>query len=347
MRRAFLGVLLFPLLILPLLQAQRPPVIRPPEVPAVGSGIPTPPWLGRGKKLSGHILGIDPDRMLVRSFEYGNVLFFVDEKTIVRVDKYRLALSDLREGDPVAVNLKEIKGKGPYAVEILTHPDVRRRKEHGGVEKEKTQEEEKPSAAPESPVIRDPQSEIRNLEVPALPRGEHGVTGTVTEVRGDEVTVRDSRGTDHKVMVTGVTRVVRAGSDQVLEGVRAGDRVAVIGDTLETGLLIARDVLVSRSGSATGAPVAAGQAGKSEPLSGEFMGTIVALNAESIRVRTPDGRERVVLVTGITTVRRWGVEVPFGALRKGDQVAVSGDVLEGGTTIAREVNVTKPVSSSR
>lgn len=313
---------------------QRPPVIQPPIPPVAGSGIPTPPWLGRGRSITGHIAGIDPDRMLLRSFEYGNVLFFVDEKTVVRVDKYRLSLSDLREGDPVAVRLKEIKGKGPYATEILAHPDVRRRKEHGDAQE--------PVESPGEPVQNTP-SPARHEELaePALPAGQKGVTGAVTEIRDDQATVTARDGKSRKVLITSVTRIVRAGSHQTLAEVRVGDRVAVMGDTLDTGVLVAREILVNRSGTGS-----AGSHADTGGAGGDFAGTIVELGTgdagESIRVRTADGRERMVMVTGVTTIKRWGADVPFNTLRKGDQVTISGDVLEGGVVVAREVNVTKP-----
>ncbi len=353
------------------LWAQRPPVIRPPELPAGGGGIPTPPWLGRGRTVTGHIAGIDPDRILVRSFDYGNVLFFVDEKTVVRVEKHRLSLSDLQEGDPVAVHLKEIKGKGPYATEILPHPEVWRRKEQGGAQKPAAEShgnddptlnesvssaglpasEKKPAAAAAATSRLPPfgaTTAAEDLPEPALPAGERGFTGTITEVQGDQATVVARNGKSRKVLVTSVTRIVRAGTDQPLAEVRAGDRVAVVGDTLDTGVVVAREILVNRSAAVAAASASAGQGAQpasAGELSGDFVGTIVALEADSIRVRMPEGRERVVLVTGVTNFRRWGVDVPFNTLRKGDEVTVSGDVLEGGVTVAREVNVTKPVSS--
>ena len=99
---------------------QGPPIY---PLPQSGAGMPVPAWLGRGKTITGHIGGIDPDRIMVRTLDVGNVLCFVDDKTKIHVDKYPLAFADLREGDAVAVKIKEIKGKGPYATEIMPHPD--------------------------------------------------------------------------------------------------------------------------------------------------------------------------------------------------------------------------------
>lgn len=327
----------------------RPPVLRPPEPPA--AGMPVPSWLGRGKTITGHIAGVDPDRIMMRSYEFGDVLFFVDEKTIVRVDKVRLALSDLREGDPIAAHLKEIKNKGPYATEILPHPEVRRRKEKGEAPPVVATPLDVPSE-PVSDAAPKPKAAVpkeEELPVPALPAGQKGVTGTVTEVRDDQATVRTPGGASQQVLVTAVTRIAKAGgrsgSDQILTEVRAGDKVAVMGDTLDNGLLVAHEILVNRSAAVASA---VSQPGSPEPavaLSGDFTGVIANIDGDNFTVRTPEGKDRQVLVTPVTIVRRWGTDVTFSSVRKGDQVKVTGDVLEGGITLAREVTVTKSASS--
>ena len=334
-------------------QVRRPPILRPDMGEA---GMPVPEWLGKGKTVTGHVEGIDPDRILLRTLGYGNVLFFVDDKTIVRVDKVRLALSDLREGDAVAAKLKEIKGKGPYALEIMAHPEVRRRKERGG-------KEETPVATPIDgtlPVVKDeptrtepapavPAARPVDLPIPALPANQKGVSGAITEVNGEQVKVQLSGGRVQDVLVTSVTRIARAANhDQVLAEVRTGDKVAVIGDTLDTGLLVAREILVNRAveveAEAPTQPSRSGAApATSEALSGEFSGVITSIDGETLRVRTAAGKEREVLVTPVATVKRWGADVPLSTVRQGDQVTVTGDVLDSGLTVARSVIVTKPV----
>ncbi len=334
----------------------RPPVIRPPEPPI--AGMPVPSWLGRGKTVAGNIAGIDPDRILLRTYDLGEVLFLVDDKTIVRVDKVRLSLSDLREGDPIAAHIRAIKGKGPYATEILPHPEVRRRKEKG--------EEPAPIATPlpvetsnepaaaAKPVAATPAPKVPEMPIPALPAGQRGITGTVTEVRDDQVTVRTPGGDTRNVVVTGVTRIAKAGGrsgpDEILTEVRTGDKVAVMGDTLDNGLMVAHEVLVNRSAAVAAAgpapPQAASQPAEREAaLTGDFTGVITNIEGENVTVRTPEGKDRQVVVTPVTTVRRWGSTVTIDSVRKGDQVKISGDVLEGGLTLARELNVTKPATS--
>ncbi len=319
--------------------------------------MPVPEWLGRGKTVTGHVEGIDPDRILLRTLGYGNVLFFVDDKTIVRVDKVRLTLTDLKEGDAVAAKLKEIKGKGPYATEIMAHPEVRRRKERGGKEESAVATpiegtlpvvKDEPVRAEPAPAPTAP-ARVVDLPIPELPANQKGVTGAITEVKGEQAKVQLSSGRVQDVLVTSVTRVARANNvDQVLPELRTGDKVAVIGDTLDSGLLVAREILVNRAVEAEAeAPERPERPGaapvKSEALSGEFSGTITAIEGETLRVRTAAGKEREVLVTPVATVKRWGNDVPFGAVRQGDQVTVTGDVLDTGLTVARSVIVTKPV----
>ena len=132
--------------------------------------LPWPTGLRKKEALTGHIAAIDKDQMLVRSLDFGDVLFWVDQRTVVRVDKFRLTLEDLRVGDPVAVRLKKIKKRGPYAKEILPHPDVRERKLRGGTE------------APELPAVGGHGGYIPT-EGSTLPPGAPPVT-PVTPVTG-------------------------------------------------------------------------------------------------------------------------------------------------------------------
>jgi Cu/Ag efflux protein CusF len=337
-------------------QLQPPPIMRPPRQPDMG--MPVPEWLGRGKTVTGHLEGVDPDRMLMKSLDYGTVLFAVDEKTNVHVDKFRLALSDLRAGDAVAVKLKEIKGKGPYALEIMAHPDVRRRKEHPGDEDKAVatpipgavEAERAPAAATAPAAVSaarvQPAADSITLPIPALPSGQRGVTGTVTEVKGEQAKVQLPGGRVQEVLVTTVTRIVRAsGRDDVLDEIHVGDKVAVIGDTVDSGLLVAREILVNRLVEPTTAPAAAAPAAapaaRAENLSSEFTGTIASIDGDTMKVRTASGKVRDVLVTPVATIKRWNADVPFSVLRVGDEVSVKGDVLDDGLTIAREVIVTK------
>lgn len=352
---------------------QGPPVSPIPGMgmpPGVGSGLPWPQGLGRRETITGHIGAIDKDQIMVRSPDIGEVLFWVDDKTVVRVEKFRLALSDLRVGDPVAVKLKKIKGRGPYATEILPHPDVKTRKEKG-------EERPKPAAAPIStdsaiipatpagsaaaaaaaePATRPPAPP----PFPSLPAGVKGVIGTVASASGDSMELRDQQGQTQKVLLTGVTLIKRAGTEDTLPSVKTGERVAVAGDLMDSGEWIAREVYVAASASSEQPVVltetgSTGQRAPAAPASpagvtvspdglARFSGLIVSVGNGEIHVRTPSG-ERTVLVSGITNVKRMGMRRDFAALKQGDQVDVVGDVLEGGSISAREVTVTKLAGS--
>lgn len=334
------------------------------------AGIPWPEGLGRREAITGHIGGIDKDQIMVRSPDYGDVLFWVDDKTVVRVEKYRLSVKDLRVGDPVAVKLKKIKGRGPYAVEILPHPDVKARVLKG--EEPKKQEAEATAhtvapadsgyspglaTAPPAASAPAPPAPPAEPEFPSLPTGVNGVIGTVASASNDSLEIRDRGDRTQKVLVTGVTLIKRAGSETVLPSVKTGDRVAVVGDKLDSGEWIAREVLVAQApgtepDAAPGpeTPTASGTTRTAAPREVgpdglvRFSGKITSLGNGEIRVQTPRG-ERVVLVTGITDVQRMGMRRDFTALRQGDEVNVVGDVLEGGIISAREVNVTKLAGS--
>ncbi len=338
---------------------QRIPVETPPGWPQqrAATGLPWPAGLGKKEALTGHIAAMDKDQVMVRSLDYGEVLFWVDERTAVRVDKFPLSLADLQVGDPVAVRLKNVKGRGPYAIEILPHPDVRARKlkKEAGAAGAQGGFVSPDTAAPELPnIVTAPSSAQAEMpappQFPALPAGAAGVVGTVGAVGEEWLELRDANDQVQRVLLTGVTRVKHAESERILPGVKTGDRVAVIGDRLDSGEWIAREVLVAQetaSGAEPGVRPPAG-APPSEALSEDrlarFSGTVVWLGSEELRVRTPRG-EQTVLVTGVTEIRRMGMRGNFASLRAGDEVSVVGDVLEGGVVLARQITVTKLAGS--
>lgn len=341
---------------------QRPPLRLPGSPPpGAGSGLPWPQGLGRSEAIAGRVAAIDVDQMMVKSPDYGEVLFWIDDKTVVRVEKFRLTLKDLRVGDPVAVKLKRIKGKGPYATDIQTISDVKERKLHP--------EEPPKKTAVEAPVATDsaivpagetaapPPAKPAEEPFPSLPAGAKGIVGTVAAVSDDTLEVRDQQNQTQKVLLTGVTLIKIAGTETTLPSVKTGQRVAVSGDRLDTGEWVAREVLVAASSAAEPATPAAGaaaapakgaQAEATPPASpavspdglARFSGQIVSIGNEEIRVKTAKG-ELTVLVTAITEVQRLNMRRDFAALRQGDQVDVVGDVLDGGVVSARAVTVTK------
>lgn len=369
--RIFLALLLVLAVTVPAVAQRVPrrpplPVDFPPGIPLPRPGpeLPWPSGLSKKEALTGHLAAIDKDQMMVRSLDYGEVLFWVDERTVVRVDKFQLSLADLRVGDPVAVRLKNIKGRGPYATEIFPHPDVRARKERG----EPGEPEQQASAdrhgafvppdtpAPQLPAAAAaPEASVEAGDFPSLPAGASGVVGIVANVSGESLELRDARNQTQKVLVTGITLIKRADSGAVLSAVQPGDRVAVTGDRLDSGEWIAREILVQSPRSkgqslATGGASSAEQrlAGETEALSPDglvrFSGVIASLGNEEIRVRTPKG-ERTVMITGVTEVRRMGIRGSFAALKPGDEVRVVGDLLDGGVVLARELTVTKLAGS--
>ena len=330
--------------------------------------LPWPTGLGKREALTGHIGAIDKDQMLVRSLDYGEVLFWVDQRTVVRIDKFRLALEDLRVGDPVAVRLKKIKGRGPYAKEILPHPDVRERKLRGETDPPELpvagghggfippQDSALPPAVPPGTgatgATGGPASADARLEFPTLPDGASGVVGTVVAAAADLLELRDTKDQPHKVLLTGITLIKRAGSDSILRSVESGDRVAIVGDRMDSGEWIAREVLVRRSRTPESAHLEGRAAKTAEEVSPDgvarLSGVIIALDAtpgnEQIRLRTEKG-ERRVLLTGGTAIRRMETRSNLASLKVGDTVRVVGDVLEGSLVVAREVTVTKLAGS--
>jgi hypothetical protein len=364
------------------------PVLGSAQIMFPGGGVGvTPPWMRGRKTITGHIGGIDPGKIMVRTMDEGpggvaNVLFTVDDKTKVHIDKTTLTLADLKEDDAVMVELKQLKDKSWYATEIVPHPDVLARKQRGGTPDAAPSATELPASPPvekaeaagppvklgsaPAPVASAPQrSASPSVAIPALPRGQSGITGTIVALKGDEATLAMPGGQKRTVLVTSVTKIVQAGTtDKLLDEVRVGDAVAVMGDSLDTGLYVAREILVNRvpAGEAPALPVETAApkepprpaadsavAVKSDPdtksLTGTFTGIIESTAADSVQVRTADGRLRNVLATPLTVVKKWNADTPFAGLRKGDEIKVVGDLLDDGSTLARELTVTKAASS--
>ena len=106
------------------------PVLGSAQIMFPGGGVGvTPPWMRGRKTITGHIGDIDGTKVMVKTLDAGNVLFTVDDKTKIHIDKTKLALADLKVEDAVMVELKELKDKSQYATEIVPHPDVLARKQ--------------------------------------------------------------------------------------------------------------------------------------------------------------------------------------------------------------------------
>ena len=354
-------------------QVAQPPVYYP----GAGAGFPAPSWLGKGRTVTGLLGDVQKDRILLRSFAEGegNVLCKVDEKTKIHIDKTVLSIDDLREGDPVAVKIKDVKKVGAYAEEIIPHPDVLKRKERGGTPEPAPAATELPAtelppapgaphetrieaapaaaagAAPAATAAAKPSPQA--LTIPELPHGQRGLQGTIVALNKDEATLQLENGQKRQVLITSVTRMIRAGTrDQQLEDVRIGDRVAITGDALDTGIFIAREVWVNRAADAApqvaesvspataAAATVAVPAPPEEKLSGDFTGVLIGVEGETLRVKTEDGHVRKVTATPITIIKKWDTDTPLQGLHAGDTLKISGDVMDDGTTLAHEIKVT-------
>src|SRR5580658_5968207 len=174
------------------------PVLGSAQIMFPGGGVGvTPPWMRGRKTITGHIGDIDGTKVMVKTLDAGNVLFTVDDKTKIHIDKTKLALADLKVEDAVMVELKELKDKSQYATEIVPHPDVLARKQRGGTPDALPTATDLPPSppveAPESagPAVKlgstpvstasaaPPVASLSSVAIPAVPRGESGITGTI------------------------------------------------------------------------------------------------------------------------------------------------------------------------
>ncbi|GEM_PF-4320502 len=360
----------------------------------MGGGGSGPSWLKGTRTVTGTIGSIESGKILIRALDAdsgpnSNILCVVDDKTKIHVDKTPLTLADLKEDDPVAVRIKDTKDKGPYAVEIMPHPDVLARKQRGGTSVApppatelpkgpatdnapgapvRLEAKTLPPASPhDGPVVSrrsDTPGNVTGTAYPELPRGQSGITGTIVALKNDEATVELPTGSRRTVLVTSVTSIVRNDNhDKILERVEVGDRVAITGDSLDTGLYVARQILVNRSEEVAAAPAPPAPPPTSAPahtpdtavtlksdpdtksLTGTFTGRVESTSTDAMQVRTDDGRVRNVIVTPLTSIKKWNADTPLAGLKKGDEVKIVGDVLDDGGTLAREITVTKTAPS--
>src|SRR5205807_8283250 len=113
-----------------------------------------------------------------------------------------------------------------------------------------------------------------------------------------------------------------------------GDKVAIMGDALDSGIYVAREILVNRAKDAPAASAAtpsvaapveeAKPVAPAEKLSGNFTGIIDSIQGDTITIKTSDGRLRKVLVLPSATIKKWNADLPLQALRKGDELKVTG-----------------------
>ena len=58
-------------------------------------------------------------------------------------------------------------------------------------------------------------------------------------------------------------------------------------------------------------------------MKGDFTAIVDSVENDVIHMHQADGRKRNVVVTPITTIKKWNADVPMQGLRKGDELKIT------------------------
>lgn len=132
--------------------------------------------------------------------------------------------------------------------------------------------------------------------------GRHLMAGEVTKVEGNTITLKTLKGEEKSVNVDDATIYRKPPDGQAsLADVKAGEKIAVrLGPVTEGAALLAKAVII-------GEPPARGSA---------VVGDVVAVNGDTLTIKTASGEEKQVQLPTITQGNRIGVMLgPDGAVK--------------------------------
>jgi len=161
-------------------------------------------------------------------------------------------------------------------------------------------------------------------------RGEfRGTGGTISEIKGDTITLKDMRGSVVTVKVTPTTEYRKEGQPAKFADFKAGDMVVVRGDS--TG---------ENSWTATGVMLNPGAAMMREQLGKKFIaGEVMKIEETKLTIKRVDGETQVIEVDENTSFRNTKREsITLADIKVGDHVMGRGD-LKDGTFVPATLNV--------
>jgi|GEM_PF-5028505 len=216
----------------------------------------------------------------------------------------------------------------------------------------KTQDAQKPTTPPADPnrVIRADGGQ-RGMRMQGVgPR----VMGTVTEVRGNTITVKDQQGKLTTVTTNGETRVRNGMDEGSLKDVKTGTSVLVIGQAEGDGPVVARNLMIMtpeqmqmvQQMMAQGGVQSGGQGNGQVMMGGNMqdqlgktlvVGEIKAIDEVKITVLMPGDKTIIFEVDENTSFKKGKESITLGDFKVGDRIIAQGALNKAGTFVAKEM----------
>lgn len=159
-----------------------------------------------------------------------------------------------------------------------------------------------------------------------------GTAGTITEINGDTIKLKDMRGTTATVKVTPSTQYRRDRQPAKLADFKVGETVLVRGESSGENAWTAQGIMLN-----------AGGAGMREQLGKKFIaGEVTKIEDTKLTIKRIDGETQVIEVDENTSFRNGKREsITLADIKVGDRVAGRGD-LKDGTFVPAVLNVGAP-----
>lgn len=174
------------------------------------------------------------------------------------------------------------------------------------------------------------------LATATTPAGRAVLSGTLERVEGQALLVKVGEGELVRVLVrsgapVGLVTGTTAGE------IQRGEPVVATVSRQSDGRLLATRVRLQPADILTGSPGTEPRPAGSSLEPQTVAGTVVSLDANRLRVRTPRGEQMVELASGARVTRF--VPMPFSELRSGQRVTIDGERLVDGSIAALSVQV--------
>ena len=167
--------------------------------------------------------------------------------------------------------------------------------------------------------------------------GMNGVSGTVTAVAGDEISVKNEQGEIYKIETSPNTHFRKSREEAKISDVHVGDVVMAAGNL---------DDQAKTVGAVFVAVLDPEQAARMEKTRADFgktwtTGKVTAINDLTLTVERPDKVTQTIAVDENTTFHKRGEDVTFPDIKVGDMVRATGAV-QGGNFLAASLFVMVP-----
>ncbi len=161
--------------------------------------------------------------------------------------------------------------------------------------------------------------------------GGQGVRGTVTDLSGNDATIKTEEGDTYKVITGANTRIMKDRQPAKLTDVHPGDMLFVGGQV---------DAQAKTVGAAFVAIVDAEQVKKMRADLGKtwVAGKITAINETNITVHRVDNADQTIAVDENTSFRKRRESITMADIKVGDQITARGQVKDG-VFVAAELGV--------